>query len=353
MVIDPSSRFQEVFGFGGAITESATHVFGQLAPADQAALLDDLFGENPEGTSLRYSTGRLTIGSCDFALGYYSYNSMVNDTDMKNFTIAHDEAAIIPLILSAQRAAAAQGRTVRFISTPWSPPGWMKSNFPLNNDSETAMSCFPLGPLDCAIEEWAFPAYALYLSKYLSAYAAAGVTIFGVTVQNEPQPQTGTLTYEGVWFPFAAEAAFVAGHLGPQLARDHPDTRIFIFDHNMGAEMLLYAAPILADANASKYVDGVAFHWYDGPNWADVADLHDLFPSVMYLASEATVAMGDRGTPWWMPNTTAGSAWWANGEFYGTYILNDLLSWSAGFIDAGTRTETRARARSPIHMWPA
>ena len=331
--IDPTARFQEVFGFGGAITESATHVFGQLAPADQAALLDDLFGENAEGTSLRYTTGRLTIGSCDFALGYYSYNSMVNDTAMTNFTIAHDEAAIIPLVLRAQRAAAAQGRALRFISTPWSPPGWMKSNFPLNNDSETAMSCFPLGPLDCAIETWAYPAYSLYLSKYLSAYAAAGVSIFGITVQNEPQPQTGTLTYEGVWFPFAAEAAFVAGHLGPQLARDHPDTRIFIFDHNMGDEMLLYAVPILSDANASQYVDGVAFHWYDGPNWGAVADLHSLFPNVMYLGTEATVAMGSRGEPWWMPNTTAGSAWWANGEFYGTYILNDLLSWASGFID--------------------
>ena len=122
-------------------------------------------------------------------------------------------------------------------------------------------SCFPLGPLDCALLEWAMPAYALYLSKYLSAYAAAGVNVFGITVQNEPQPQTGTLTYEGVFMPFTTEATFVAEHLGPQLAADHPDTKIFIFDHNMGDEMLLYAVPILADANASKYVDGVAFHW--------------------------------------------------------------------------------------------
>ena len=72
---------------------------------------------------------------------------------------------------------------------------------------------------------------------------------------------------------------------------------------------------------------------YDGPNWAAVAELHSLFPGVMYLATEATAAMGARGSPWWMPNTTAGSAWWATGEFYGTYLLNDLLSWTSGFID--------------------
>ena len=74
-----------------------------------------------------------------------------------------------------------------------------------------------LSALDCALLEWAMPAYALYLSKYLSAYAAAGVNVFGITVQNEPQPQTGTLTYEGVFMPFTTEATFVAEHLGLQL----------------------------------------------------------------------------------------------------------------------------------------
>ena len=64
---------------------------------------------------------------------------------MSNFTIAHDEVAIIPLVLRAQAAAAAQGRPLRFMAAPWSPPAWMKSNFPANNYSITGMSCFPLG----------------------------------------------------------------------------------------------------------------------------------------------------------------------------------------------------------------
>jgi hypothetical protein len=122
VTVSAGSRFQTIFGFGGAITEAAVHVFGRLDAAAQGALLEDLYGENAQGTSLRYSTGRLTIGSCDFALGYYSYNDMVNDTAMANFTIAHDEAAIIPFILAAQNATAAAGRPLRFLSTPWSPP---------------------------------------------------------------------------------------------------------------------------------------------------------------------------------------------------------------------------------------
>ena len=42
-----------------------------------------------------------------------------------------------------------------------------------------------------------------------------------------------------VWFNFEQETRFVAGFLGPQLERDHPDTKIFIYDHNMGSTMLV------------------------------------------------------------------------------------------------------------------
>jgi glucosylceramidase len=325
ITIDSLKTFQTIFGFGGAITESAVHVFEQLASADQIQILQDLFGENNDNTSLRYTTGRLTIGSCDYSLGYYSYNDKVNDTTMSNFTIAHDEVSIIPFILSSQTFAKNQNRSLRFISTPWSPPGWMKSN--------GLMSCFPLGPLDCSLLSWAQPSYALYFSKYLTAYKAAGVNIWGITVQNEPQPQTGTLTYEGMWFPFTTELEFVSQHLGPQLRNDHPDIKILIFDHNMGPEMILYALPILSDVNSSQYVDGVAFHWYDGPDWNSIEELHSLFPNVTYLATEATAGRGPQGTSWWLPNTTVGSDWWSTGEFYGTYIMNDLLSFASGFID--------------------
>lgn len=122
VTINASSRFQTILGFGGAITESSVSIFNKLDAASQTALLADLYGENGDGTSLRYSTGRLTIGSCDFSLGYYNYNEMANDTAMTNFTIAHDEVAIIPFILAAQNATAAAGRPLRFLSTPWSPP---------------------------------------------------------------------------------------------------------------------------------------------------------------------------------------------------------------------------------------
>ena len=70
LVVNSSQLLQTVWGFGGAITESAVSVFGKLGAAAQTELLADLYGENANGTSLRYTAGRLTIGSCDFALEY-------------------------------------------------------------------------------------------------------------------------------------------------------------------------------------------------------------------------------------------------------------------------------------------
>ena len=33
--LDPSKKFQEVLGFGGALTDAACYMFNQLAPADR------------------------------------------------------------------------------------------------------------------------------------------------------------------------------------------------------------------------------------------------------------------------------------------------------------------------------
>ena len=75
-VINASDALQTVFGFGGALTESAIYVFNKLDAATQAGLLLDLYGENANGTSLRYTSGRLTIGSCDYALEYCEFLSI-------------------------------------------------------------------------------------------------------------------------------------------------------------------------------------------------------------------------------------------------------------------------------------
>jgi len=130
-----------------------------------------------------------------------------------------------------------------------------------------------------------------------------------------------------MWFPFTAELEFLAEYLGPQLAADHPDVKIFIFDHNQN-DMVFYATPILADPTAGKYVSGVAFHWYSGPDWGPLDELTRTFPNALLLPTEATVAREDN-SDFFRP----GGQVWDHGEYYGTFILNDLLHNSVGFID--------------------
>ena len=47
-----------------------------------------------------------------------------NDYPLRAFTIAHDEAQILPLLREAKRL----NPDLKIIGTPWSPPAWLKTN---------------------------------------------------------------------------------------------------------------------------------------------------------------------------------------------------------------------------------
>ena len=49
-------------------------------------VLEAFFGDK----GLKYSQGRLTIGSCDFSVGSYCYNDVEGDYAMEHFSIQHD-----------------------------------------------------------------------------------------------------------------------------------------------------------------------------------------------------------------------------------------------------------------------
>ena len=208
LYLNPAKSFQTLEGFGAAFTEAAAVTWRSLSLERQTELLRAYFDPNP-ANGHGYTLCRVHMNSCDFALGNYAHADVAQDVDLHSFSIDRDRQALLPMIQAAQVVA---GRSLQLLASPWSPPAWMKSNgqmvrvhitharrtrarandararalatrpypqtAPFVRASPTAsrQSCFPLGPLDCALLEWAMPAYALYLSKYLSAYAAAGVT---------------------------------------------------------------------------------------------------------------------------------------------------------------------------------
>ena len=50
---------------------------------------------------------------------------------------------------------------------------------------------------------------------------------------------------------------------GHALQKDHPSLLLFVFDHNRD-HLVAWGDTVYGDKDASKYVDGLAFHWYAG-----------------------------------------------------------------------------------------
>src|SRR6202012_4063375 len=80
-------------------------------------------------TGIGRSVLRQPVGSSAFVAGtrYYTYDDVPSgqtDFDLEHFSIAHDEAQILPLL----RRALEINPELKVIGTPWSAPALMKTN---------------------------------------------------------------------------------------------------------------------------------------------------------------------------------------------------------------------------------
>ena len=97
ITINEDEQMQEIEGFGAALTGSSAYLINNLSTSQKNSLLSNLF--DPEnGAGMSYL--RLTIGASDFSLEDFTYNDMPQgqeDPNLDNFSIAPDEAHIIPV----------------------------------------------------------------------------------------------------------------------------------------------------------------------------------------------------------------------------------------------------------------
>jgi glucosylceramidase len=250
--IDPGQRYQRVLGFGAALTDASCYLLEQLDATRRAALLEECFG----ASGLRLSVARTTVGASDYSRNAYSYDDAATpDPDLTHFSIEHDRAYILPLL----RAARQVNPDLYYFSSPWTPPGWMKAGGSL---------------LGGSMRSEYFPAYAQYFVKFLEGYAAEGVKIQAVTVQNEVDTDQNGRMPQALWGQ-EYEVDFVKGHLGPALEKASLNTKIWILDHNYN--LWGRAVDELSDPGVYRYVDGVAWHGYYGSPEA-MTRVHDLFP---------------------------------------------------------------------------
>ena len=252
--VDESTRFQEILGFGAAFTDASCYLLSGLTAEKRHTLMADLLG--PDG--LRLSIGRTCIGASDYSRYAYSFDDSTDpDPDLQKFSIEHDREYILPMLREAQKF----NPDLYLISSPWSPPGWMKASGSM---------------LGGSMRKKYLSAYSQYFVKFLQGYSEEGVKIRAVTTQNEVDTDQDGRMPAALWGQ-EYEIDFIKNHLGPALERASLDTKIWILDHNYN----LWGRVMdeLGDAAFSKYVDGVAWHGYVGKPEA-MARVHEAFPTM-------------------------------------------------------------------------
>jgi glucosylceramidase len=271
ITVDPSRVYQTMDGFGASITDSSAHVLYTLQGKARDGAMRDLFSP-AKGNGL--SVLRQPMGASDFvAGGFYTYDDLApgqTDYGMRHFSIAHDQPQILPLLRQALRL----NPKLKVIATPWSPPAWMK----------TSRSLVGGRLID---DPRIYRAYARYFVKYVQAYQQAGVPIYAVAVQNEPQFRHPS-GYPGMDLPVAQEAKLINA-LGPALQAAGLHTKILGYDHNWSEHPddvastppgenpeAEYPADLLA-SSAGRWLAGTAFHCYSGDPTRQSA-LHQAFP---------------------------------------------------------------------------
>lgn len=324
----PDDKFQTIVGFGGSFTEASAYLLNQLSPANRMRILEAYFGES----GARYSLTRTHMSSSDFSLGNYTYAPVAGDVNLDNFSIAEDMDDIIPLIKDAM-AVSKDGFNI--ISSPWTAPPWMKDN----NDWRGGKL------LPQYYETW-----ALFFEKYLDAYLAQGIDIWGFTVENEPLGNDSN--WESMHFTPEEMNDFVRNHLGPRLKPKDRNIKILGFDQNRDDELKLWVDAMFSDEELMQYYDGTAVHWY--------ASTVDYFPEALQYARNRapgkhlinTEACIDAQVPRWMDDnwywSEEATDWgyiWASPETryrhpkytpvfrYARDIIGCLNNWVDGWVD--------------------
>ena len=312
LFVNTERRFQTLEGFGGAFTEAAAVTWQRLGPAARDEVLVDYFSaEAGHG----YTLCRVHMNSCDFALGNYAHVATPGDVELASFSIDRDRQALLPFIQAALRVAK---RPIKLLVSPWSPPGWMKSNGQMNHGG-TLLPPYRQAWAQCFV-------------RFIQAYEAEGVPVWGVSVQNEP---AATQTWDSCRYSAEEERDFVRDHLGPALAQAGlAHIKIVVWDHNRD-RMVERASVVYADPQTARYVWGTGFHWYGEDHFDQVQLVHDAWPDKKLLFTEGCQEGGPH----------LGS--WALGERYARSMINDLNRWTVGWIDWNLLLDTHG---GPNHV---
>lgn len=279
IIIEPSVRYQEMFGFGAAMTGSSCYNLLKMSPENRRKLLVETF-DPLKGDGFSYI--RLSIGCSDFSMDEYTY---CDTPGIENFAIhEYDKRDIFPVL----KEILAINPDVKILGSPWTCPKWMKVN---NLKELKPFDSWTSGQLNPAC----YQDYAAYFVKYIQAMEAEGFKIDAITIQNEPLYRGNSASLYMTW---QEQRDFIKYALGPAFEKDGIRTNIVVFDHNYSydqereenAGQYGYPLRIYEDPAAARYVDGAAYHPYGGKK-EELTRVHNERPDKNLYFTEMSIAL--------------------------------------------------------------
>jgi len=270
ITVNEGTRYQQFTGAGAPITDTTATLLagGAVSTATRNAVMAKLFSPT-DGIGISFL--RNPIGASDLSR---PGNVSLDDTccDLADFNTNGYDANV----LSLTKQAKALNPALAVMAVPWSSPGWMKDNGRMDQ----------MGWL-----KWEYyPMYAQYLTKYIQAYAAQGVPINYLSVQNEPNcchaDNPVDQTYPGMSWNPSGLVEFTKNHVYPALHAAGLSTKVLVHDWNYG-DYASFGSGILSDAGvrADANFGGIAWHNYAGSP-STGTDVHTTYPAVDQFETE-------------------------------------------------------------------
>ncbi|RNA28300.1 glucosylceramidase [Brachionus plicatilis] len=314
LTFSKSKEFQQIFGFGGAMTDASGFNIYSLSALTIQNLINSYFSKD----GIEYNIIRVSVAGVDFSTRTYSYDDFAGDFNLSKFSLSKEDYEWkIPFIQSAIKTSP---REVKLFASAWSAPPWMKTN----NDYKGN------GTLIGPVAGKYFQTWADYYVKFFDFYKKNGLHFWAMTAQNEPTDgYLYKFSFNSMGFTPETQSDFIAKNLGPSLRKNgFGDIKIMILDDQ---RLFLpgWAERVFShNSQVSQYVQGIAVHWYlDSLVSPKVLELtHEKYADKFIFATEACHALGSFG-----PAVILGS--FERAESYVRDIIEDLSHWVTGWTD--------------------
>jgi glucosylceramidase len=298
--INDSTARQRIDGFGATFLEAGIMCLNTLPEPKRKAVLKALF-DPAEGAG--FSAMKTPLAGTDFmaAGGWYTYDDVPGDMEMKHFSIARDLGpnGLITFIKSAREF----GSFV--LQAPMDyPPDWMLIDVTRKQD----------------VSPKYFNALALYYLRYVQEYEKNGVHIDYVSLFNEPGIYTK--------IPYTKIRDLIKNHVGPLFEKSGVKTRLQLSEAPSRESAWKGYPTVLDDPGARKYVAGAPYHGYDFKNFDKMTRLMQRYPDIPFWMTEICWAY-EAGAP---KNIKLPRYDYEDGDFWANQIFSDVEAGASAWI---------------------